>query len=118
MSYCGPIGLPRSTFLRWDRDDQDAAIVWQMRRNQTCQSCGTRPDEWDPALGGRDDAYRAELHKCWGCHAKAAAEKSITDSMGAGVFVALARAEGPPLGEDPDQGDGSPPDEDAGPPAP
>lgn len=91
MDYCGPLGLPRSTFLGWDRDDQDAAIVWSMRKRATCSSCGTREDEWDPALGGRDDAYRAELRKCWGCHATAAREKSITKEMGAGVSVVLIR---------------------------
>lgn len=94
MDYCGPIGLPHSEFLAWDRDDRDKAIVWQIRRNQACPSCGTREDEWDPALGGRDDAYRAELRKCWGCDARAAAEKNIRESMGAGVSVTLIRNRG------------------------
>lgn len=75
MAYCGPLGLPHSTFLSWDRDDRDKAIVWALRKAQTCAHCGTRPDEWDPAQGGHDEAYLTELHQCWGCDAKAKAEK-------------------------------------------
>ena len=102
MSYCGPQGIPRSRFLRWPQRDQDDAMAWALHERTRCPSCGTRPEDWDPEQGGRDDAYRAELHKCWGCDAKASAEKKIREDMGPGVFVTLVRVEGPR--EDPGEG--------------
>lgn len=89
MDYCGPRGIPRSRFLRWPRRDQDEAIAWLLRDRAACPKCGTRAEEWDPALGGRDDAYVPDLRKCWGCHTTAAGEKQIRDDMGPGVWVAL-----------------------------
>ena len=90
MSYCGPLGLPHSQFLSWDADDRDKAIVWALQRAQACPSCGTSPDEWDPALGGHDRAYVTELHQCWGCHTKAEAEKRHKTRMDQpGVHVVL-----------------------------
>jgi hypothetical protein len=92
MNYCGPQGLPHSRFLTWDKDDRDKAIVWAMLRAHACGQCGTRPDEWDPALGGHDEAYVAELHQCWGCHTKAEAEKKAGQKTEKpGVHVVLVR---------------------------
>jgi len=45
MAYCGPRGIARSDFLRWDLDDQDAAMAWQSYENARCGSCGHHPDE-------------------------------------------------------------------------
>lgn len=91
MDYCGPLGLPRSEFLRWGRDDRDAAIVWQMRRQAACSACGTRPEEWDPDLGGSDIAYVAEIRPCRGCETQAAAQAQITEAHGKGAHVVLVR---------------------------
>lgn len=93
MDYCAPLGLPRSTFLAWDRDDRDAAIVWQMRRRATCQSCGTRAEEWDPELGGDLHAYLGEVRTCQGCVVQAATQKQIPDKDNAGAHVVLVRQE-------------------------
>ena len=90
MAYCGPLGLAHSTFLSWDRDDRDKALIWAARQRGGCNRCGTRPAEWDPALGGHDDAYVAELHQCWGCHATAEAEQKAGSKMKKpGVHVRL-----------------------------
>ncbi len=69
MNYCAPIGLRHSEFLSWDRDDRDAAIVWALRRSQSCPGCGVHPDEWDPAEGGHRAAFVAEVVACPGCAA-------------------------------------------------
>lgn len=89
MDYCGPIGLRHSEFLSWDRDDRDKAIVWAMRRRQACGSCGTRPDEWNPDLGGSNTAYVAEIRSCRGCEVSAGAQAQITEQHGKGAYVAL-----------------------------
>lgn len=86
---CAAYGMPHSRFASWGRDDRDKAVWWEIHRRETCPSCGTRPDEWDPAKGGHDFAYVAELHQCHGCKTTAAAEKAITESMGAGVHARL-----------------------------
>lgn len=92
MAYCAPQGLPHSVFLGWDKTDRDLAIVWAMRRNQACGQCGTRADEWDPALGGHDEAYVTELHQCWGCHTVAEAQKKAgKKAEKPGVHVVLVR---------------------------
>lgn len=90
MDYVGPLGLPRSTFLGWDRDDQDAAIMWSLRRAATHSACGTRPDEWDPELGGDLHAYLGEVRVCQGCVVQAAAQKQISDKD-VGAHVVLVR---------------------------
>lgn len=69
MAYCGPRGIPLSTFLEWDELDQDAALVWQAHEARRCPSCGTHPDDWNPEAGGRRDAYTAEAVVCPGCRA-------------------------------------------------
>ena len=92
MNYCGPQGLPHSVFLGWDRDDRDKAIVWAMLRAQACGQCGTRAAEWDPTLGGHDEAYVAELHQCWGCHTVAEAQhKAGKKAEQPGRHVVLVR---------------------------
>lgn len=45
MAYCGPRGIPLSTFLEWDKADQDAALSWQAYEARRCPGCGTHPDE-------------------------------------------------------------------------
>jgi hypothetical protein len=45
MAYCGPRGIPLSTFLGWDQADQDAALAWQQYEASRCPKCGTHPEE-------------------------------------------------------------------------
>lgn len=67
MRYCGPRGIPHDEFLSWPNHSQDAALWWLIHDAQTCPGCGTRPDEWDPARGGRPDAYEPVPVRCEGC---------------------------------------------------
>lgn len=89
MAVCMKLGIRHSEFMSWDRDDRDKALWFHIHELETCPDCGTRPDEWDPDKGGSDTAYRAELHKCWGCNERALAEKKVTEAMGAGVRPVL-----------------------------
>jgi hypothetical protein len=45
MRYCGPRGIPLSTFLSWPRADQDAALTWQAHEAERCPGCGRHPDD-------------------------------------------------------------------------
>ena len=71
MDYCGPKGLAHSRFLGgpdvWTDEDRNKALAWAHQQNCTCGTCGTRPEEWDPAKGGRRDAYEFTASICPGC---------------------------------------------------
>lgn len=45
MRYCGPRGIPLSTFLGWAQEDQDAALAWQAHEAERCPGCGRHPDD-------------------------------------------------------------------------
>lgn len=97
MAVCAAYGISRSHFLggprRWTDDDRECALWWEIQSRQRCGSCGTRTAEWDPALGGHDSAYKPEVHRCYGCAARAKAEARIPDDdKGAGVHVILTRS--------------------------
>lgn len=69
MTYCGPRGIPLSTFLSWDPHDQAAALAWEAHEARRCSGCGTHPDDWDEEQGGSRHAWKARLHMCEGCNA-------------------------------------------------
>lgn len=93
MDYCGPLGLPHSTFLGWSRPDRDAAITWTLRRAHSCSACATRPDEWDPERGGSDHAYRAEVRGCRGCETVASAQDALKGLPGHARIVLVPNRE-------------------------
>ena len=63
MAYCGPRGIPLSTFLGWAVDDQAAALAWQADDASRCPNCGTAEWEWEQdGLG----AWVAETRVCAG----------------------------------------------------
>lgn len=64
-------------FLGWSRHDRDAALWWLIHDRQRCPSCGTRPDEWDPAKGGDLHAYAASAVHCRGCQVLAPAQEEF-----------------------------------------
>ncbi len=68
MAYCGPRGIPLSTFLGWSQADQDAALAWQADQAQRCPRCGTHEDE---------DPGEAVKHVCRGCARTSAASDTI-----------------------------------------
>lgn len=105
MDYCGPRALPRSEFLAWPEEDQDAALWWVVRDRQRCGSCGTHPDDWNPEVGGHKDAYCAEVRTCPGCQRRGVAEAELSKERESGqpkhgAHVVLIRThESPENGE-------------------
>lgn len=63
LDYCCPLGIPHSTFLDWDSDDQDKAIAHMLERRKACPDCGTRAEEWE----ANPDAYVGHVRRCAGC---------------------------------------------------
>lgn len=53
----------------WTQQDRDKAIWHARHKAERCGSCGTHPDEWDPAKGGDRHAYAAVQSRCAGCAA-------------------------------------------------
>jgi hypothetical protein len=67
MAYCGPRGIPLSSFLAWDLHDQEAALAWQSHDAERCKTCGTHPAMWDAEQGGDRNALVPEPYACRGC---------------------------------------------------
>ena len=72
LALCHDWGIGHSRFLAMPEADQDKALAYARFRASQCQGCGTRPEEWDPAVGGDENAYAATEHFCPGCAATAA----------------------------------------------
>jgi hypothetical protein len=107
MRVCRAYQIPHSEFLgpRWSQDDRDKAIWQEIRQGETCRSCGTRPDEWDPAKGGDRVAYVAQLTTCRGCQQIENRRAAISEDHDArGQHILLVR----PTPEEPEEvtGDG------------
>lgn len=83
---CAAYRIPHSQFLAWPASDRDKAIWWHVRQRQTCSGCGTRAEEWDPARGGRLDAYKATPVQCIGCAHRAVLSKGLPDD---GSYIVL-----------------------------
>lgn len=72
MRVCAAYGIPHSEFLSWSKTDRDKALWWDIRQRETCQSCGTRAEEWteDP------QAYTWKVDSCPGCEVREAGQKT------------------------------------------
>ena len=98
MDYCGPVGLPHSTFLgagigMWSEQDRELALAWQQRKQATCGRCGTRHDQWLTADGRLDpQAFEAVAEECPGDYALHVARKALKDDQGDYVHVFLVPA--------------------------
>lgn len=91
MSYCGPRGIPWSTFAGWDLLSRASAVAWARRTAQTCNTCGTHPDIWDLDKGGDPHALVAVPRACRGCETLQDGQKQLTEQQRkAGGFVVLA----------------------------
>lgn len=92
LAVCASFGIPHSEFLGWSAGDRDKSIWWHLRQQETCPSCGTRAEEWDPERGGHRVAYVARPERCHGCAAKQQVEESLDPKQdGRGVHVVLQR---------------------------
>jgi len=79
MAYCGPRGIPLSTFLSWPQEDQDAALAWQGHEGRRCGTCGYHPD---------DGGAHAHINVCRGCVAREKRTKEASEIHGAHVVIA------------------------------
>ncbi|MGE4164070.1 MAG: hypothetical protein AB7G23_20275 [Vicinamibacterales bacterium] len=84
MDYCGPKGIAHSVFAGWSEHDRDAALSWHLWSRAACPSCGTRPEEWNPELGGDLHAYHAARHTCQGCVVRHRGEQALTKDLDKG----------------------------------
>lgn len=75
LDYCVPLGIPHSVFLDWDEDDQDKALWWTANKRLTCESCGTRPEEWEKD----SEAYTGYTDRCQGCRELHLRRKDLAD---------------------------------------
>lgn len=95
MPVCAEYRISHSHFLggppAWTAADRDKAIWWQIRKAETCPSCGTRPEEWEPQLGGHRRAYVAEEFVCAGCEVlqRADAQRPEDEPQLRGVYTRL-----------------------------
>jgi len=80
MGYCGPRGIPLSTFLSWSQEDQDAALAWQGYEARRDSTCGYHPDE---------GKVHAHIDVCPGCVAREKRLKEASEIPGAHVAIAL-----------------------------
>lgn len=74
MRVCAAYGIPHSEFLSWSKTDRDKALWWDIRQRETCQSCGTRPEqlEEDPA------SWTWKVESCPGCELRAKGQQVAT----------------------------------------
>ena len=91
MAYCGPRGIALSAFLKWDLDDQEAALGWQIREAGRCTGCGTHPDDWDERDDGHRFAWVPHIRSCPGCERVHLAQNSDQVKGKPGMNVYLTR---------------------------
>lgn len=91
MAYCGPRGIAWEEFLAWSKVSRDAAILWQLRENEKCPSCGTHPHDWDEKHGGHPRAYVAATHTCRGCGVVETRREQLMREAPPGTSVTLRR---------------------------
>lgn len=85
MAYCGPRGIPRSTFLSWPDDDQEWALEWMRNERARCPGCGHHADDvFDPDAEGQWDA---QLLRCHACAARDAAVEANREINRDGLYV-------------------------------
>ena len=103
MAVCAAYGIAHSEFLSWDSGDRDKAIWWHLRQKQACPGCGTRAEEWDPALGGHRQAYSAHAEVCRGCQQIESRKSAMTGDEPRGTQIVLTRhhPDDPPGQEEP-----------------
>lgn len=91
LRLCQDMGIPHSRFLGWPELDQDKALAYAQVQAETCPQCNTRPEEWDPAVGGDRHAYAATVHICPGCQATGDMEHELRSRQdeSSGRYVVL-----------------------------
>lgn len=79
MAYCGPRGIPYTTWLAdpWDDVSRAAAVAWAHREADRCGGCGLYRSDLLDAEGNelRDLPVELDVQSCPGCRKQAVAEK-------------------------------------------
>lgn len=94
MAYCGPKGIPLSTFLGWSEDDQQAALAWQGHEARR-HTCGTHPEDWVGPEGQRVEAVHYVEQVCRGCQVRAVAEERLEQGRDGTRGLGLVAHNGP-----------------------
>lgn len=94
MAYCGPKGIPLSTFLSWPDEDQQAALAWQSHEGKR-HTCGTHAEDWTGPDGRRVEAVHFVEQACPGCAALERAREALTASKDGTRGVGLVAHTGP-----------------------
>ena len=95
LELCHEWGKPHSQFRghgdgTWTDLDRRKALAYAAYKRMLCPTCGTRPEEWDEAAGGAEDAYTAISHRCIGCQILTDKQTTIPQGdEGHGVKVLL-----------------------------
>ena len=91
MYLCAEVyHIPFTEWLKWDEGDRQKALAWEIRKRQTCQHCGTKPEDWQ--AGKR--IYAPKQVPCIGCKELVRANKSVPQSAREWIRVALVRIGG------------------------
>lgn len=80
MAYCGPKGIPLSTFLSWLEEDQQAALAWQAHEARRCPQCGTHPEDYRNDGRGPNDVH-FHGRTCQGCRDADRARSNLGDAL-------------------------------------
>jgi hypothetical protein len=94
MAYCGPKGIPLSTFLTWPDEDQQAALAWQSHEGRR-HTCGTHPEDWTGADGRPVDAVHYVEQVCRGCQVQAIAQERLEQGRDGTKGLGLVAHHGP-----------------------
>lgn len=106
MDYCGPRGIPHSTFLGrlarpgepvWTAHDREIALAWARNQRQICGGCGTRAEEWDETQGGDRFRYVAWSDRCPGCEVLAQEQEQLPENAKGMKVYLVPRAVGEQL---------------------
>jgi hypothetical protein len=97
MAYCGPKGIPLSTFLKWSESDQQAALAWQGHEARR-HSCGTHPEDWADPTGRPVEAVHYVEQICRGCQVLQAAQERLEAGRDRTRGLGLVAHHGPRAG--------------------
>lgn len=91
MRYCGPRGIPYTTWLgvgdRWDEYSREAAMAWQAREDDRCPGCGQQRHEWLDENGVvlEEPPFELVEHACPSCAEKERYESEARDEEKQGI---------------------------------
>lgn len=109
MDYCGPRGIPHSSFLQWNEADQDKAIAWMLDQSSRCPGCGTYPSDYldDDGLPVDPPPGYANSVRCLACKRIKELREEVPEEESAGLYFYISK-EAPKSEEGFEDEDGTP----------